>query len=136
MAERRSRAAMALGIGIGAALAVSLPLALLAQILDTVIEGGLPGAAATALAVAAMVGPPVGGFVVGRRHPSALRWAIGFLAGAVALGLVATLGAVRASADDDTDVSAAVVPGLALWGGVLGTAGVALGGRRAARTRP
>ena len=121
------------GIGLGTALAVSLPAALLAQVLDAVLDDDLPLLVTTPLAVVVLAGAVAGGWAVGRRSRG--RRLLGALVGAVALGLVVGLGVLRERASGE-EVRAVVVPVTMVGGAALGLLGSGLGARRAARTRP
>ncbi len=116
---------------------MSLPAALVAQVLDAVLEDELPLPLTALLGAIALAGAAVGGGLVGRRgrHGRGARLAAGAGVGAVVLGLLAGLGLVRQAAAGD-DVRAAALPALALAGALLGLGGAALGSRSAARTRP
>jgi peptidoglycan/LPS O-acetylase OafA/YrhL len=121
------------GIGLGAALAVSLPPALLAQVLDAVLDDDLPLLVTTPLAVAVLGGAVAGGWAVARRSRGPRL--LGALVGAVVLGLVVGLGVLRERASGE-EARAAVVPVAMVAGAALGLLGSSLGARRAARTRP
>ncbi len=116
---------------------MSLPAALVAQVLDAVVDDELPLAITVPLGVIALAGAAVGGWSVGRRgrHGRGARLLVGAAVGAVVLGLLAGLGLVRQAAAGN-DVRAAALPALALAGVLLGLGGAALGSRSAARTRP
>ena len=122
------------GLGFGVALAIGLPAALVAQLLDELVDGELTSAVTVPLALLVLAGPVVGGWVVGRqRAPRALLLAAG--AGALALALVSGLGVLRREVADK-DPAPGLLPGAVVAGAALGAAGSALGSRSAARTRP
>jgi len=122
--------------GVGAGAAISVPAALVAQVLEAVLDDGLPAAGAVVLAVLAASGALVGPVVAARA--GAGRGTC-LLAGAVLLTLVAGLGVGRRAAAGDA-LRAEVLPAAVAVGAALGAAGGAIGSTRrrrgAARTRP
>jgi hypothetical protein len=116
---------------------VSLPAALVAQVLDAIVDDELPLAVTGPLGIVALAGAAVAGWLVGRRgrHGRCTRLVVGAAVGAAVLALLAGLGLVRQAAAGD-DVHATALPALAGAGALLGLVGAALGSRTAARTRP
>ncbi len=122
---------------IAGGLAVSLPAALVAQVLDALIEDKLPLAVTVPLAMMALAGSAVGGWLVGRRGQPAgtSRLSAGALVGALVISLITGLGLLRQAVADEP-VEVAVLPALTVVGALLGLGGAAVGTRLAARTRP
>jgi len=120
-------------VGLGAALAVAAPAALVAQILDAVTDGDLAVAVTVPLALVVLLGAPVGGWAAVRDGGStSLPLMAGI--GAVAMGLVAALGAVRQQVADE-DVTWEALPATVVLGACLALVGASLGrrGRQADR---
>ena len=112
------------------ALAVAFPAVVVAQILDAVLDDGLPAIVTVVLVAVVLAGPVVGASLTGRRASSPI---VGIAIGATCLFLISGFGSLlRAAADESTTLT--LVPFLTVVGGLLGLVGDLAA--RAGRTRP
>ena len=100
-------------------LAVAFPAVVLAQILDAVLDDGLPAILTVVVIAVVLAAPVVGAFVAGRRDRSGL---LGIAIGATCLFVIAGFGALRRGVADE-EVQVWTVPALTIVGGVLGLIG-------------
>ena len=100
-------------------LAVAFPAVVVAQILDAVLDDGLPAVLTVVVIAIILAGPVVGAFAAGRRDRSGL---LGIAIGATCLFVIAGFGALRRAVADD-GVEVWTVPALTVLGGVLGSIG-------------
>jgi hypothetical protein len=111
------------------ALAVAFPAVVVAQILDAVLDDGLPAVVTVVLVAVVLAGPVVGASLTGRASSPL----VGIAIGATCLFLISAFGSLlRAAADESTTLT--LVPLLTVVGGLLGLVGDLAA--RAGRTRP
>ena len=120
-------------LGLATALGIGLPAALLGQILEAALDHDLPDLLTVTLALVVLVGAAAGGWVVARQPGGGRLGAP--VVGAVAIGAVSTLGAVRRDVAGETAASPAALGALVVTGAVVAYLGAVAGTRRAARTR-
>jgi hypothetical protein len=109
--------------------AVAFPAIVVAQILDAVLDDGLPAVVAILVVAVVLAAPVIGAFAAGRQDHRGL---IGIAIGSTCLFVIAGFGALRRGVAGD-EVEAWTVPALTVIGGLLGSIGALAS--QAGRTR-
>jgi hypothetical protein len=121
------------GRALGFGLAVSMPAAIVAQVLDALLDPA-PSGLSYPLSLVVLAGPCVAGVVVGL-HAPARRSRLAGAVGVATLAVVLGLGIARRAAGGD-DVAWGTVPFVLLLGGLLAAVAARCTPSRPGRTRP
>ena len=116
-------------MGTCVALAVAFPAVVVAQILDSVLDDGLPAVLTVVLIAVVLAAPVVGASMAGRTHDGG---PVGIAIGATSLFVITGFAALLRTAADES-VAGYTIPALTVLGGLLGLVGDLAA--RAGRTR-